>query len=221
MMELPMRVKNAVSGMGCRSLRWLAAICALALLGGCASVLPPPPPAENVYLLEAVAPLATANISPRRDFVIEVGMPRVRPGFDTAQMVWVRKEHGLEVYARNRWVDTPAHMLAPLLAQALQHSGAFKAVVQSPSPVAARLRLETEIVRLQQDFTVQPSRVQFTLSARLVDLGTRQVLASTEFDETKAATSEDAYGGVKAANQALERLLVKLTEFCVTHAPTP
>lgn len=225
MMELPMKSNNTVS------LRHSAvAPCALALalflLGGCSSLLPPPAPAEKVYLLEAkmtAKPAAdgTLNASPKRDLVLEVSMPRARAGFDTAQMVWVRQEHGLEVYARNRWADTPAHMLAPLLVQTLEHAGAFRAVVQAPSPVAARLRLDTEIIRLQQDFSVQPSRVQLALSARLIDVGTRQVVASAEFEETENAVSEDAYGGVRAANLALERLLAKLAAFCTEHAPPP
>lgn len=205
------------------------AACALAmtLLGGCSALLPPPPPPDNLYLLEAgltqIPPSAsipnTRTAAPKRDLVLAVGMPRARAGFDTAQMIWVRHAHGLEVYSRNRWADTPARMLAPLLAQALERSGTFHAVVQSPSAVSAALRLDTEIIRLQQDFSVHPSRVQFTLNAQLIDIGTRRVIASAEFDETENTATEDAYGGVRAANLALERLLVRLAAFCAEHAP--
>lgn len=200
---------------------------AMTLLGGCSALLPPPPPPDNIYLLEAgVAPIPpSASIQnarpapPKRDLVLAVGMPRARAGFDTAQMVWVRQAHGLEVYSRNRWADTPARMLAPLLVQTLERSGAFHAVVPAPSAVSATLRLDTELIRLQQDFSVHPSRVQFTLGAQLIDIGTRRVIASAEFDETENAATEDAYGGVRAANLALERLLVRLAAFCAEHAP--
>lgn len=205
----------------------IAATLALSLLGGCSPLLPPPPPPSKIYLLEArTIPSAmisgSARSAPlaRHDLVLAVSMPRARAGFDTAQMVWVRQPHGLEVYSRNRWADTPAHMLAPLLVQALERSGTFRAVVQTPSAVSAELRLDTELVRLQQDFSVKPSRVQLTLSAQLIDTGTRQVIASAEFDETENAVTEDAYGGVNAANLALERLLARLTAFCAEHAPT-
>lgn len=200
-----------------------AAALALALLGGCSALLPPPPPPDNIYLLEANLSELPARSTPaaKRDLVLAVSMPRARAGFDTAQMVWVRQAHGLEVYSRNRWADTPARMLAPLLAQAVERSGAFHAVVQTPSAVSAALRLDTELVRLQQDFSVRPSRVQLTLGVQLVDIGTRQVIASAEFDETENAATEDAYGGVRAANVALERLLVRLTAFCAEHAPPP
>lgn len=197
---------------------WFAAL-AMSLLGGCSTLLPPAPPPDNIYLLEANPAPVRSTPAARRDLVLAVSMPRARAGFNTAQMLWVRQAHGLEVYSRNRWADTPARMLAPLLAQALERSGTFHAVVQSPSEVSATLRLDTELVRLQQDFSVQPSRVQFTLNAQLIDIGTRRIIASAEFDETENAATEDAYGGVRAANLALERLLVRLTAFCAEHAP--
>ncbi|WP_435628482.1 ABC-type transport auxiliary lipoprotein family protein [Candidatus Ferrigenium straubiae] len=203
-----------------RLMRILApAASALALLGGC-SALPPPPPPDNLYLLEA-SPTSSPASAPKRDLVLAVSMPHARPGFDTAQMVWVRQPHKLEVYSRNRWADTPTRMLAPLLVQALERSGAFHAVVQTPSPVSAALRLDTELIRLQQDFSIKPSRVQITLSAQLIDTGTRRIIASAEFDETENAESEDAYGGVRAANRALERLLARLVAFSAGHAPPP
>lgn len=189
------------------------------LLGGCSTLLPPPPPADKIYLLEGNPAPAHPTPATRREITLTLSMPRARAGFDSAQMVWVRQPHGLEVYARNRWADTPARMLAPLLARTLERSGAFHAVVLAPSGVSAGLRLDTEIVRLQQDFSVQPSRVQFTLSAQLIDSSARRVIASAEFDETENAATEDAYGGVLAANRALDRLLAKLAAFCAEHAP--
>lgn len=216
---------------GCRVRRGAFArsafLVSLSLLGGCSSLLPAPPAADNIYLLEARAvpkPAVAGNagaVSPQREVVLAVSMPHARAGFDTAQMVWVQQAHGLKVYSRNRWADTPARMLAPLIAQTLEHAGAFQAVVQTPSAVPAALRLDTELIRLQQDFSVRPSRVQLTLSAQLIDVGTRRVIASAEFDETENAVTEDAYGGVRAANLALERLLARLADFCIKHAPPP
>jgi cholesterol transport system auxiliary component len=193
-----------------------AAILTLAVLGGC-SVLPPQPPPDNIYLLEApAAPVSVPAhpVSSKRALVIAVSMPRARAGFDTARMIWVRQAHGLEAYSRNRWADTPARMLAPLLVQTLERSGAFRAVVPSPSSISATVRLDTELIRLQQDFTVKPSEVRLTLGAQLIDTATQRVIATAEFDETEKCESEDAYGGVRAANRALERLLARVAEFC-------
>jgi cholesterol transport system auxiliary component len=133
-------------------------------------------------------------------------------------MAYTRRAHALDYFAKHRWADTPARMLAPQLAQALEQSGGVRAVVQAPSLATAQLRLDTELVRLQQDFSAKPSRVQLTLRAQVIDTDTRRVLAAAEFDETEAAPSEDPYGGVTAANRALARLLERLTAFCAEAA---
>jgi len=190
----------------------IAGFTAVALLAACAAIQPPDVEHANSFVLEAM-PAAGAP-TPKRDVVIEVSPPRARPGFDTPQMAYTQRANALEYFAKNRWADTPAHMLAPLLAQALDESGGFRAVVQAPSLAAANLRLETELVRLQQEFGARPSRVRITLRAQLIDVDSRRVLASAEFDETEAAPSDDPYGGVLAANRALARLLERLAAFC-------
>jgi cholesterol transport system auxiliary component len=91
----------------------------------------------------------------------------------------------------------------------------LRAVVQAPGAAPADLRLDVEIARLLQDFSTRPSRVRFALRAQLVDVGTRRVLATREFDEIENAPSDDAYGGVIAANRALERLLGQIIDFCL------
>lgn len=179
------------------------------LLTGCTALKPPQPQPSRLYTLEA-----SAEGQPRaaRPQVLAVGMPTARPGYDTPQIAYQRQPLELEYFATQRWADTPARMLKPLLVQALEP--AFQSVVQLPGPLAARFRLDTEIVRLQQDFTRRPSQVQFTLRARLTDLQSRKIVASQLFDEHENSASEDAYGGVVAANRALQRILTQLADFC-------
>jgi cholesterol transport system auxiliary component len=183
-----------------------------ALLAGCAAMLPPQAEAPAIYVLDARSAATPARL--QRDVVLAVGVPRSRAGFDSAQMAYVREPYELEYFAKSRWADTPSRMLAPLLAVALEQSGGFRAVTQAPNAVLADLRLDTELVRLQQDFGTPPSRVELVLRAQLVDLRTRRVLAAREFQEVEVAPRDDAYGGVIAANRALQRLLARLVDFC-------
>ena len=183
------------------------------LMAGCTELQPPRVESPALYLLDAQ--LVAAARLPQRDLVLAVNPPSARPGFDTPQMAYVRQLHKLDYFVKNRWADTPSHMLAPLLAQALEQAGSFRAVVRTTGPVPADLRLDTELIRLQQDFTTQPSRVKLTLRAQLYDVKGRKLLAVAEFDEAENAASDDAYGGVIAANRALARVLGQLTDFCV------
>ena len=74
--------------------------------------------------------------------------------YDTPRIAYMQHQYGLRYYTRSRWADTPARMLAPLLAEALNASGRFQALYASPGRVSAELRLDTELIRFHQDFTV-------------------------------------------------------------------
>lgn len=182
-----------------------------AMLAACSGIAPPPQETD-IYLLD-VRP-AVGKAPSRSTAVLAVGMPRAWPGFETSRMAYVRQPHELQYFARSRWADTPARMLSPLLVQALEQGGAFGAVVHNPGPVTGTLRLDTELVRMQQEFGAEPGRVRLTLRAQLVDVRERRVIATREFEEVEVADAGNAYAGVSALNRALGRLLHSLAEFC-------
>ncbi|HUT41271.1 MAG TPA: ABC-type transport auxiliary lipoprotein family protein [Gammaproteobacteria bacterium] len=183
------------------------------LLGAC-SVLPEPKPAAlDKYLLEYTP--ATVR-EPRADApVLIVARPLANGAYDTARIAYMQQQFGLRYYTRSSWADTPARMLAPLLAEALNASGQFQAMYANPGRVAANLRLDTELLRFHQDFTRQPNEMHITVRAQLVDFDSQRVVATRLFDIREPASSEDTYGGVLAANRAVTRLLEELTAFCV------
>lgn len=182
------------------------------LLAGCAGLQPSLPESSNIYLLDAQP--ATRTARPKQDLALSISAPRARPGFDTAQMVYLRRPHELEFFVKNRWADTPSRMLAPLLAQALEQAAIYRVVVPNPGLIPADRRLDTELIRLQQDFSEKPSRARLTLRAQLLDVREKRLLAAREFDTVESAPSDDAYGGAVAANRALQRLLEQLVDFC-------
>ena len=193
---------------------------AVALASGCTSLLPKPPPQPAFYSLDAAS---TPRPAPTRELralvpTLIVNPPRAAAGFDSQRIIYTRQSHRLEYFAHSEWADTPARMLAPLIVAALAATPAFGAVVTTASAANGDLRLDTEIVRLQQDFSTQPSRVRFTLRAVMVDNATRRVLAWREFDETVAATTDDPPGGVLAAHGAVQAVLGPLSTFCAEAA---
>jgi cholesterol transport system auxiliary component len=151
---------------------------------------------------------------------IVVALPAARPGFDGARIIYVTRAHEIRFFARHEWVAPPAQMLEPLLVEALERGGRFRAV-QSTADVSSPFRLETEIVALQQEFTLQPSVARFALRAQLVDTVERRVLAAEEFEAVEPARSEDPYGGVVAASQAVARVLGDLARWCDAQTPHP
>jgi cholesterol transport system auxiliary component len=186
------------------------------LLPGCTGLSAPKLENPHIYLLDAQPATKAAQV--KRDLVLAVAMPSARPGFDTPQMAYLRQPHELEYFAANRWADAPPRMLWPLLVQALEQAGGFQAIVQTPGMIPADVRLDVELIRLQHDFGTRPSRLQLTLRAQLSDVRSKRVLAVKLFDEVQNAASDDAYGGVIAANQIMQRVLSQLTDFCLNES---
>ncbi|MDR7305800.1 ABC-type transport auxiliary lipoprotein family protein [Rhodoferax saidenbachensis] len=208
-----------------RIARILLLLCCAATLGACSSLRPDSakPPAFYSLDVPPVATLGALTAAPLQARPTLVVTPtRAASGFDSQRIIFIRTDHQLEYFAHSEWVDTPARMLRPLLASALERTEAFSAIVLTPASATGDVRLDTEIIRLQHSFRTSPSRVQFVLRAYLVDDKTRKVLAWREFQSDVQAPAETPQGGVAAANAAVQEVLAQLAGFLVQHkAVTP
>ncbi len=204
-----------------------AVLTGLTGLTSCSALLPKPAAPMVIYAIDgaglapapsaspAAPPSAAPAINPtpvRLTLLVQV--LHAAPGFDSSRIVYTRQPHRIESYSQSEWVDTPARMLAPLLVAALERQGSFAAVAMAPSAAAGDLRLDVEIVHLAQSFATLPSRVHLSLRASLIDSGNRRVLATRVIETSAPAPSDDAAGGVRAANQAAHTALQQLAEFC-------
>jgi cholesterol transport system auxiliary component len=197
----------------CITRRIFPMLASVILLSGCTGLQAPQSDSPRLFMLDARPAIKAGQA--KRNLVLAVSAPRAWPGFDTPQMAYLRQPHALDYFAVNRWVDTPSHMLEPLLAQALEQTKSFRAIVRAPGPVSADIRLETELIRLQQEFQTQQSQVQLTLRTQLIDVVGKRIIAVKVFEGAENATSDDAYGGVVAANRLLQQILGELADFCV------
>lgn len=195
------------------------ALLANTLLAGCAgSLLPKPAPPPALYGLDDGASPPGRAAAPAGAPSLLVSVPRAGAGLDTRLIAYQRQPQRIEHYANSEWLDTPARLLAPLLVRAAEGTGAFRAVLLAPAAASANWRLDTEILRLQQNFGNGPSQVRLSLRAVLVDAGSRAVLATREFDVSVPASSDDAAGGVAAAQRAALQVAQELTAFCAATA---
>jgi cholesterol transport system auxiliary component len=154
--------------------------------------------------------------------ILLVSPLQAEPGYDTTRMVYVKRPYELEHYAVNQWADAPVRMLASLLVQALGRHGSWRAVVSLPSSVRGDYRLDAQGFALQQEFLQEPSRVRVTIRTQLVDLKESRVVGARAFEAVEPALSEDAYGGVLAANRAIAVLLDQIASWlqeCARHSP--
>ncbi|MFZ6873730.1 ABC-type transport auxiliary lipoprotein family protein [Undibacterium sp. Di27W] len=191
----------------------MTAILAMSLTA-CSALKPADVAPVASYRLEAIAP-GSSPVPANATATIMLGTVRAAAGYDSNRMLFMRQQYQVEEFQQSQWQKPPAAMLMPLVAAALESSGIFKVVLQAPSAVLTTYRLDLEILSLQQDFSSKPSQVHFKLRAHLSDRQNQQIIAWHEFSISVPATSEDAYGGVLASNQAVAQVLQQLRAFCV------
>lgn len=196
---------------GRASARSMAAVVCALTIAGCTGLRTTETESMRTYLLEAK--FDQTEQAKSVPLTLVVSPPRASPGYDTARMAFVRKPMMLEYFAKNRWVEAPAKMLGPLLVNALEQRTKFRAVVPSGGLVKGDMRLDTELILLQQEFTTLPSRIHLRLRAQLLEQASRRVVATQVFEIFENAPSDDPYGGVVASNRALARLLAQLADF--------
>lgn len=154
--------------------------------------------------------------------ILLVSMPLAEPGYETTKMVYLKRPYELEQYAVNQWVDAPARMFASLVGERLSRTGWWRAVVPPSASIRGDFRLDMYGFALQQEFLQDPSRVRISVRAQLIDVRDARIVGTRVFETVENAPSEDAYGGVVAANQAVAALLDDMAAWlrdCVKRSP--
>ncbi len=185
------------------------------ILAGCTLPQDNSPPPQT-YLLEVgtFMPPSTRRSSSK---TLLVTVPKAAPGFDSNRIAYTKEPLKLDYYSNNVWSDTPAKMLLPVLVRAFEGTGAFKAVVSPPAPALANLRVDVDVIRLQQEFNGPPSQVRFTARIKIVDMKSGHVLGTQVFEALEPASSEDAYGAARAANGAVQKALGEMIQFALRY----
>lgn len=192
-------------------LLWVLGI--LLVLTGCTLPQDSSPP-QQAYLLEvsAFTPPPARRSSHK---ILLVTVSKEAAGFDSNRIAYTREPPKLDYYKDSVWSDTPAKMLLPILVRAFEGSSAFKAVVSPPSPVLANLRVDVDVIRLQQEFMTAPSRVRLTIRTKVVEMKSGHVLETRLFEAVEPAPSENAAGAARAANAAVQKILSEVVPFAL------
>jgi len=128
-------------------------------------------------------------------------------------MVYSTQAPRLDYFAYHEWADTPARMIAAMIETRLDASGLFGAVLRGSSDVRTDLRLDSELMRLQQNVKGADSAVELTIKVSLVDVSSRSLLDAKTFSYKQTASGANPEAGAAAANQAANRFLADLTAF--------
>jgi cholesterol transport system auxiliary component len=182
--------------------------------------------------LTACSPVKLPNVNPyqlsafskkywphaRVKHTILVTLPESVAGYQTANMLYVKKPFSLQSFATHTWVDSPASMLHPLLIESLQQSSYFQAIASVAYAEPIEYRLDTQLLKLQQNFVKKPSVIEFSAKVVLSQVDKNQILVSRIFNLEMPCPQDSPYGGVIAANKVAEAFTAEVTEFVIKHA---
>lgn len=180
-------------------------------LTGCLS-LPRDEQQTRTFLLSLDRPAgggSVPEVKPRAGILV-VNVPVAQPGFETQRMAYTQRPYEVSYYATHQWADSPARMVTPLLIQALEQTGHWRAIIPMPTSVRGDHRVEIDQLELVQNFRQKPSQVRLALRVQVIKLPEFLVLGTRLFDAAEAAATDDAYGGAVAANRAVERLMKEI-----------
>ena len=159
-----------------------------------------------------------ANPSPTA--ILKIATPTSAPAYASPRMAYIETPYRIDYFAENQWADSPARMLKTLLTQYLSDSGLFRFVYADAGGIDDGLRLDTDIVELAQVFSPDSSEVRLSIRFALVDVPRRTLLLNRTISVTEPTLTRDPYGGVVAANKAVQRALDDLTALLKTTLPT-
>lgn len=184
----------------------------VSFLSGCSMLGPVKTDNYTTYVLDSVP---STKKGYRENISLYVAPTEADPLYNTNGMAYSEQAHQVNYFAKNKWSDTPAKMLQPLIVQTLRNTNHFHAVTTSTSATRYDYVLNTKLIELRQLFVCGTSYVKLRLNAEIIDARTGRIIASKQFNVKQPTCAANPYGGVVAANEAVSIVLRQLTNFCL------
>jgi len=185
----------------------------LCLMMGCFTACTPLSTGSTHYQLTAVGHVPATKTA--RHLSLLIMQPTAMDGYDTEEMLYVNQPYQVGVFANNTWISPPATMLLPLMIRSVESSHYFYAVATDPNVSVTDYRLESKLIRLQQNFLTKPSQIELVMQVMLMRSSDNHLVATRTIRERVPCASDTPMGGAMAANQATQKLTGKITRFVI------
>jgi len=189
-------------------------------LAGCGGILSETPK-RQLYRLEPV--LALPAPLPHVAAQLLVAVPQAPAGLDTARIALSRSAVSLDYFADAEWTDRAPLLVQTALVEAFEKSGALAAVARDSAALRADLVLETTIRDFQAayDSPTAPPRVAVALTAKLIKIPERKIVAQTSVVRQAAASANDIPAVVRAFDEALGAAVSEVVAWAVANPGLP
>lgn len=183
-----------------RIARNIAGLLVAMAMGGCALAVSNAPPQTYDLLAPDVTPARAAALPVQ----IAVVTPTAVRSLDTDRILVRPQTERISYYPDAAWGDRLPRLVRARLAEALENSGHFRAVVTEDDGVSSPYSLQISLRAFEVSVNGKPPEGHVAMSARIVDERAGKVVASQLFEARARATSDSAAEGVAAITVAFQ-----------------
>lgn len=190
---------------------------AIMMLGSACSVLPAIQPPPRLFVL---SPKSTFSADlPKVNWQLTVEAPIAEAGLNTARIALRRSPVSLEYFERANWIDTAPIMVQTLIVESFENSNRIVAVARQSVSLRADYSLLSDLREFQAEYDGQSTPlVRVRLSAKLVKMPQRTIIATLTAEHTARAKGTDLESVVWAFDAALGKSIKRIVEWALTAA---
>lgn len=176
----------------------------------------PEPSSFDIYRLPP------STVAASDDAAVDWGLRVSRPSSDDllggTRIAVLPDEHRFSVYEGARWNLPAPELLRDHLLDAFHHDGRVHKLSSDREMLQADFELGGMLRAFQVEYRDGKPEVVIRLDARLVDIRTRQILASRRFNETEPVHDEKVPQVVEAFGRAGDRLAGRIIDWTLREA---
>lgn len=201
----------------CRA-HWVGGLAvALVAVSGCSSIIPgadrDPPELFDLSPKSTFAPDL-----PKVNWQLIVERPVAAAGLSSSRIALKRHPLRLEYYAKTTWTDIAPKMVQTLMVESFENSGRIVAVGRESAGLRSDFILKTEMREFQAEYSdglknsakSNAPRVRIRISAKLVLMPQRIIVAGKTIEKVVSAESNSMSAIVRAFDRALGKALKNL-----------
>ena len=193
----------------------IAATPLVSLAAGCSSLVPGQGPPPDLYRLQT-KPQFPADM-PQVDWQLQIPAPTAPAGLDTTRIALLHNPARIEYYARSDWMDRAPLLVQAMMIQAFESSGRILSVGEGSANARTDYVLTTDLRDFQAEYFMGPlPEVHVGVTAKLVSLKRRAIVALRKFDDGATAKADRIEDVVGAFAEALSKVLSDLVPWTLT-----